>query len=63
MKIHQIEGFEFSYIRSPKDMTGTMQPFSFCWLIQYLVDGQIAFFDSKAECLLWAAEFNQIGEL
>lgn len=58
MKIHQLDGFEFSYVRTPKDMTGTLRPFYPHWWVQYLADGQSWRFDTKAQVLEWIELWN-----
>jgi hypothetical protein len=60
-KIHVMPGFEFAYIRSPKDINGTMEPFKPHWWIQYLGNGQSAIFDTKTQCIEWANEWDTIG--
>lgn len=60
-KIYNVPGFQFSYIRTPKDMYGTMYPFEPHWWIQYLGDGQTARFETKSECLAWIKEWDKIG--
>jgi hypothetical protein len=61
-KIYNVPGFQFAYIRTPKDMYGTMYPFEPHWWIQYLGDGQTAMLDTKKACLAWIKEFNSVGE-
>ena len=61
-KIYNVPGFQFAYVRSPKDMYGTMYPFRSHWWAQYMGDGQSAIFDTKPECLAWIKSWDQIGE-
>lgn len=61
-KIYSLPGFEFCYIRSKKQLSGTMHNFAPHWWIQYLGNGQSAILESKAACLAWIQEFNAIGE-
>ena len=61
-KIYKVAGFEYAYIRSPKDMAGTMYPFRPHWWAQYLGNGESAMFDTKAECLAWIKEWDAIGD-
>ena len=62
-KIHDAPGFEYAYIRSPKQIAGTMGPsFQPHWWVQHLGDGQSRIFDTKAECLAWIKEWDEIGE-
>jgi hypothetical protein len=62
-KIYNVPGFQFAYIRSPKDRYGTMGPsFSPHWWVQYMGDGQSAIFDTKPECLAWIKSWDDIGE-
>ena len=61
-KIYNVPGFQFAYIRSPKDMYGTMHNFAPHWWVQYLGDGQSAIFDTKPECLTWIKSWDNIGE-
>jgi hypothetical protein len=60
-KIYNVPGFQFAYIKTPKDMYGTMYPFQPHWWIQYLGDGQTATFGTKSECLEWIKEWDKIG--
>lgn len=60
-KIYNVPGFQFAYVRSPKDMYGTMYPFRSHWWAQYMGDGQSAIFDTKPECLAWIKSWNDIG--
>ena len=62
-KIYNVPHFQFAYIRTPKDMNGTMYQFQPHWWVQYLGNGQSATFDTKAECLQWINEWNEIGEV
>jgi hypothetical protein len=59
-KIYTVSGFEFGYIKSPKDICGTMHPFRPHWWIQYLGNGQSEIFDTKQECLNWIKEWEEI---
>jgi hypothetical protein len=61
-KIYYLDGFEYAYIRTQKDMYGTMHPFQAHWWVQYLGDGQSAMFDTKAECLAWIKEWEEITQ-
>jgi hypothetical protein len=61
-KIYNVPGFQFAYVRSPKDMYGTMYPFRSHWWAQYMRDGQSAIFDTKPECLAWIKSWDDIGE-
>jgi hypothetical protein len=61
-KIYNVPGFQFAYIRTPKDRYGTMQNFAPHWWAQYMGDGQSAIFDTKPECLAWIKSWDQIGE-
>lgn len=45
--------FQYGYIASPKQMAGSMEPFSPCWWAQIMTDGTQEFFDTKRECLAW----------
>ena len=61
-KIYNVPGFQFAYIRSPKDRCGTMGPlFAPHWWVQYLGDRQSAIFDTKPECLAWIKSWDDIG--
>ena len=60
-KIYNVPGFQFAYIRSQKDMCGTMYPFKPHWWIQYLGNGESAIFDTKSQCLEWIKEWDKIG--
>jgi len=59
-KIYNVPGFQFAYIRSPKDRYGTMHNFAPHWWVQYMGDGQSAIFDTKPECLAWIKSWNDI---
>ena len=59
-KIYNVPGFQFAYVRSPKDMYGTMHPFRSHWWAQYMGDGQGAIFDTKPECLAWIKSWDDI---
>ncbi len=59
-KIYNVPGFQFAYIRSPKDRYGTMHNFAPHWWAQYMGDGQSAIFDTKPECLAWIKSWNDI---
>ena len=62
-KIYNVPGFEYGYVRSQKQMYGTMGPsFQPHWWVQYLGDGQSRMFNTKAECLAWIKEWDEIGE-
>jgi hypothetical protein len=61
-KIYNVQGFQFAYIRSPRDLCGTMHNFVPHWWIQYLGNGETAMLDTKKACLAWIREFNSIGE-
>jgi hypothetical protein len=61
-KIYNVPGFQFAYIRSPKDIYGTMHDFAPHWWVQYIGDGQSAIFDTKPECLAWIKSWDNIGE-
>jgi len=61
-KIYYVEGFEYGYIRSPKDICGTMHPFRPHWWIQYLGNGQSTICNTKAECLAWIKEMEEITQ-
>ena len=60
-KIYSVPGFEFSYIKSRKDMAGTMDDFTPHWWVQYLGNGQSERFNNKQECLDWIKEWNEIS--
>ena len=62
-KIYNAPSFEYGYVRSQKQMYGTMgSSFQPHWWVQYLGDGQSRMFDTKAECLAWIKEWDEIGE-
>jgi hypothetical protein len=62
-KIYNVPYFQFGYVRTQKDMYGTMGPsFEPHWWVQYLGNGQSAMFETKAECLQWIKEWDEIGE-
>lgn len=61
-KIYNVQGFQFAYIRSPRDLYGTMHNFTPHWWVQYLGNGETAMLDTKKACLEWIREFNSIGE-
>jgi hypothetical protein len=61
-KIYDVPYFQYAYVRTQKDMYGTMYPFQPHWWVQYLGNGASARFDTKAECLAWIKEWDEIGE-
>ena len=61
-KIYDVPYFQYAYVRTQKDMYGTMYPFQPQWWVQYLGNGASARFDTKAECLAWIKEWDEIGE-
>jgi hypothetical protein len=61
-KIYNVPYFQFAYVRTQKDMYGMMHPFQPHWWVQYLGNGASAMFDTKAECLAWIKEWDEIGE-
>ena len=56
-KIYKLDGFEYAYIRSPKDMAGTMGEFTPHWWVQYLGNGASEMFATKQECLDWIKNY------
>jgi hypothetical protein len=61
-KIYNVPYFQYAYIRTPKDISGTMGEFKPHWWVQYLGNGAYEMFDTKAECLAWIKEWDEIGE-
>ena len=60
-KVYKVPGFEFGYIKSKKDMAGTMGDFQPHWWVQYLGNGASERFDTKQQCLDWIKEWNEIA--
>ena len=52
--------FEFSYIRSPKQIAGVLTPFRPTWLVQYLGDGTMAWPDNRRGVFEFVDEFYAI---
>ena len=60
-KIYDVPYFQYAYIRTQKDMYGTMGPsFEPHWWVQYLGNGQSETFGTKAECLAWIKSWDDI---
>jgi len=60
-KVYTVSGFEFGYIKSAKDMAGTMSDFEPHWWVQYLGNGESSRFSTKQECLDWIKEWNEVS--
>ena len=54
--------FEYCYVRSAKELVGTMLPFRPHWEVWYCADGTMEICNSRAECEQWIKEFREIGE-
>ena len=54
--------FEYGYTATPDQFVGKLEPWRPHWWAQYLGDGTLGIFDSRADMREWMRKWHEIDE-